>query len=464
MTADEFLPEVPAAPGWVNSSRDSIGSSSVGEAYVKEMWVSDDYDDYSNNGPVSDKKALTLAAFYSGVSLISQAMATMPIHVFKPTKSGAWERQDQHVVEWAFNRTSNGWKTPSVSKSQIQSHLLFAGNSVSTISRNGRGQGIQYETYLPINTLFRVNRDNSPQYLLRDDPTAGSTDLMLAIDGRRDYSYAEYEADEVLHFKAFSLDGYSGLSVLKQARSSLDLSLTIEKFGHKFFTKGRPAGFLTKEGKLSKQAKEIAKEEWHHFQEGVHNAFNVGLLSGGWDWKSMGYTNDDAQFLATREFQVLEIARWLRIPPHMLGEISKATNSNIESLMLEFIMYTLLPWIKGWEEEINLKMFTKKEQSMGFQAIYDVDAWLRGDSKTRSTVEEMDIRNGTRTIQEVRNSRFYPAYADGMGTEPLIIASQLDTLKNVINGTSKLHGVDKPTTKTSKAMATGSDSFGEGLV
>lgn len=452
---DEFLPDVAAAPGWIPSgdavvqasSRDSGIALSPSTAELMQLFGFG-YDDVTGQGTITERKALTLSAFWSGITLICQAMAVLPVHVYKPTKSGSWEHQDQHPVNWCFNQTPNGWMTPSTSKSQIQSHLLFSGNSVNTIVRNQRGQGIGYKNYLPVNTKFYINEDDTPSYGLRDYPLADSENIIYSR-GSRSPSYLEFNADEVLHFKAFSINGYTGLSVLQQARNSLGLGLTVEQFGQKFFTKGRPAGFLTKDSRLSDTAKEKMKEEWRMFQEGIRNAFNIGILSGGWKWESMGYTNDDAQFLQTREFQVLEIARWLHIPPHMLGELSKATNSNIESLMLEFILYTMMPWTVSWEEEINLKMFTPKEQAMGFKAVLDVNAWLRGDAKTKSDIDEKNIRNGVQTLDEIRNRDYLPEYPDELGKGPLIIASQLDTLKNVINGTSKLHGTDpkvKPTT------------------
>jgi HK97 family phage portal protein len=426
-----------SAPRWDNVMAESAAFN-PSSPELATLWG--EWDSYNTAGvAVSERTSLTLSAFFSGITLISDAMASMPINVYRPLKSGSLQKRDDHPVHWCFNRTPNGWITPSVSRAQIQAQQLLSGNSVSAITRNGRGQGVEYKTFHPVNTRFYVNTDGRPSYGLRDYPLSGSEDLLYS-KSPPSAAYEEYDADEVLHFKAFSVNGYTGLSVLKQARESLGLGLTIEQFGQKFFTKGRPAGFLTKEGKISQTASDTVKAEWKEFQEGVRNAFNIGILSGGWAWQGMGYTNDDAQFLQSRAFQVLEVARWLRIPPHMLAELGKATNSNIESLMLEFILYTLMPWMIKNEEEINLKMFTPSEQAMGFRAIYDVDAWLRGDSKTRATVNEMNIRNGVKTIKEIRDKELLPEYEDDLGKEPLIIASQLDTLANVMAGTSKLQG------------------------
>lgn len=408
---------------------------------ILELWGEDEL---STNG------ALNISAFFSGVALISEAMGMLPCRVYKQRKSGGWDLQDQHPTDYCLNSTVNGWQTPSTFKSMKQTHILLSGNGVSSIRRNGRGQGCELKSFLPINTRFYVKKNGNPRYALRDAPYVDSDDLLLAEQPPLGNQYDWYEHDEVLHLKGFGLNGYTGLSTIKVARSSLNFTKTIESFGDKFFNKGRPAGFLTKDGKLQDKQYEKLKDDWRDLQEGVQNAFNVGVLSGGVKWQAIGYTNDDAQFLQNRAYQVLEIARWLRIPPHMLAQLEKATNSNIEQLMMEFIIHTLLPWIVRWEEEINLKMFTPKERAMGFQAFFDTDALLRGDSATRATVEEKDIRNGVRTIDEVRISKHLNPYEDEIGAKPLIIASQLDTLENVIAGKSPLQGVAPGQTNVAK--------------
>jgi HK97 family phage portal protein len=405
---------------------------SPSDSRMAELW--------GNETRVSQQTALSQSAFFSGVVLIAESMASIPIKVYKQTKGGTWEHIYDHPVQYAFGSAINDWMTPSVWKSVNQTHLLMSGGAVSTIARNGRGQGIALKSFLPINTRYYIQRDGSPQYSLRDAPYSESDDLLISQSGAPYGEFEYYNYDEVLHHKAFGVNGYTGYSVLKLARSTLQLNSTIDAFGHKFFNKGRPAGFLTKDGNMQGKQKDLLKDEWHDLQEGVQNAFNVGILSGGLKWQPIGYTNEDAQYLQSRSFQILEIARWLRIPPHMLGHLDKATNSNIEQLMLEFITFTLAPWLCRSEEEINLKMFTRKERSLGYQVFYDVDCFLRGDSKTRATVEEMDLRNGVRTIDEIRNNRKMPVYDAGIGSKPLIMASQLDTLENVIAGTSPLQG------------------------
>jgi len=416
---------------------------------ILELWG---FDELSQNA------AMNVSAFFGGMALISEAIGMIPGKVYKEQKNGDWIYQDDHPVNYMFQTTVNGWQTPCVYKSMKQTHLILGGNGVSAITRNGRGQGVKLKSFLPVNCRFYLQKDGVPKYSLRDAPFVESDDLLMVDGAMASAMYEWYDYDEVLHLKAFGVNGYTGLPVLKVARRSLNLTQTIEEFGQKFFTKGRPAGFLTKDGKLQPKQYEVLREEWKELQEGVRNAFNVGILSGGLKWQAIGYTNDDAQFLQSRQYQVLEIARWLRIPPHMLAELTKATNSNIEQLMLEFITHTLLPWLVRWEEEINLKLFTPKEQSMGFKFFFDVDALLRGDSLTRASVEEKNIRNGTQTVDEIRRGKHLAAYPDGIGEKPLIIASQLGTLESVIDGTCPLQSKGSTEEDSTPTKKTGESS------
>ena len=390
-----------------------------------------------NHITVTDSSALGLSAFWAAVTLISEAMCTMPIKVWKRTKAGGRDWADQHPSNYCLTKTTNGWQTPSVFKSFAQSCLLMNGNFVGEVIRNGRGQCSSIRHWLPRNTMYGVNSDGDPMYGVMGNAYQSPT---LPIVEWKNYQLptAEwFEYPEVVHLKGFGSDGYLGRSVLASARSSLGLSMTVEKFGDRFFTHGRPVGFLAKDGSLTKQQRDQIRQEWKEMYEGVQNALNVGVLSNGLDWVSMGFNSNDAQFLQSRQFQVLEIARWFRISPHMLGDLSQVTEANIEQLMLHFIQFTLLPWMTRWEEELNLKLFTPMEQ-FSYYVQFDIDAFLRGDKLTQAKVDTENLRNGQRTIEETRLRDGFNPYEDGSGKIPLVMASQLSTLKSVEDGTSPL--------------------------
>lgn len=435
----EYIPEVPAAPTWNASG--VTGNYHPSSSDLSAFWGGDSY----FQSPASSSNALGISAFWCGAAIISEAMAMMPLEVWQERKSGGWDKRSDHPSNYMLNTSINGWLVPSHWKSLNQLAMIMGGNGINKITRNGRGQAIRLDFISQPNYRVYLREHNDPTYALRDYPLVENSHIIQMSPGQN-ISWEEYPFEDVLHLKAFGSDAYFGLSTLSIARKGINLTTAIETFGQRYYNKGRPAGFLTKPGRIGDDERKILRDEWKELYEG-ESAFNVGILSGGMDWKALGFTNDDAQFLQSREFQVLEFARWLRIPPHMLGEVSKATNSNIETLMLEFITFTLLPWIVRWEEELNQKIFTPREQSMGFKCFFDVDAFLRGDSKTRVTVDESDIRNGIRTIEEVRLARRLNPYPDGLGSEPLAMASQLDSLRRIVDGTSLLQGYVDPATK-----------------
>jgi HK97 family phage portal protein len=374
-------------------------------------------------------------------------MAVMPLTVYKARKSGGRDVAYDHPAMYCFQKTNNGWMTPSVFKSFAQGCLLMAGNCVGEVVRNFRGQAVEVHHWLPRNTQYGVDSEGKPMYGVMG--TAYQSPTLPVVEFNRNTAMLPqpewFPYTECVHLKNFSTDGYIGRSPIACARNMIALSLTIEQFGLRNYTKGRPVGFLTKPERMTKDQRDLLREEWREMYEGVHNAFRIGVLSGGMDWKSMGFSNDDAQFLQTRQFQVLEIARLLRIPPHMLADLSQATETNIEQLFLEFITITLQPWMTRWEEELNLKLFTPKEQ-FTYTIEFDIEAFLRGDKLTMAKVNEINLKNGARTLDEVRDRDGYNPYDDGLGSQPFIMASQLDTIKNVIDGTSKLQGGGEPAT------------------
>lgn len=387
--------------------------------------------------PITENSALSVSSFWAGVTLISEAMATIPLRVYRTKKSGGRDIADDHPANYALTKTNNGWQVPSVFKSFGQGCLLMSGNMVGEIVRNGRGQCVEIHPWLPANTHYGIDSNGKPMYGVTE--TSQSLDVPIWRNDYSDFAPRWLPFTETVHLKGFSCDGFIGKKILSTAGSSIDFSLTLDKYKKKFFTKGNPPGFLVKNGNLSKEQRFQLREEWAELQEGVKNAFAVGILSNGLDWKTMGYNNNDAQLIQQLQFDVQQWARLLRLPPPMLGDLSDTSDSTIEQLMLWFITFTLLPWMARWREELDLKLFTPREQ-FAYSTDFDIDAFLKGDKLTLAKVDESDLRNGIRTLDEIRISKGRNPYPDSIGNKPLIMASQLDTLENVMNGTSLLHG------------------------
>lgn len=393
-------------------------------------------------GYIGQETALNYSAFWAGVTLYGAAMSVPPMKIMKKYPDGHKEWADQHPTNWMTCKAINDWMTPAIWQNVSMTHLLMSGNTVDVISRNNRGQAVALEKILPINTRFAINNATRlPVYGLRHAPVTDSAQMYYQ-NGFPDSQWEWHPHEDILHIKAESMDGRIGRSVMQQARNSIGLGITMDRFQHRMFTKGRPVGFISKPGRLTDKDRELIRDEWRELQEGVDNAFNIGILHGGMDWKQVGWTAQDTDLLLNKAFGVREMARWLRLPPFMLGDMSETAKASIEDLMMLFIEMSLQPWIQNWEQEMNLKLFTPREQFI-YEVVLDMDAFLRGNLEARKKAEEMDIRNGVQTLDEVRAKYNLAPYPDGMGAQPLIIASQLDYLKNVFMGKSMLQGGGK---------------------
>ncbi|MDK1104437.1 MAG: phage portal protein, partial [Actinomycetota bacterium] len=209
-------------------------------------------------------------------------------------------------------------------------------------------------------------------------------------------------ADHVLHLKGLG-NGIVGRSVISLARESMGLSLAAEKTGAAFFGNGtRLSGVLETDGTLGETGVTNLKKSWGEHHQGAGNTGSVPVLEEGVKWKPMSIPPDDAQFLETRQFQVVDVARWFNVPPHLLYDLSRATFSNIDSQQIQFVQYTLMPWLVKWETILRWRLETDAEKDQRIFPQIDVRALLRGDVKARFTGYKLGIDAGWLTREDVR--------------------------------------------------------------
>jgi hypothetical protein len=203
----------------------------------------------------------------------------------------------------------------------------------------------------------------------------------------------------MFHIAGLGYDGIVGYSPITLAKQSIGLGLGSELFGSAFFgNSARPAGVLTHPNRLSKEAKENLRDSWRSTYAGADNAGRTAILEEGVQFTSIGLSNEDAQYLQTRQFQVVEIARWYGVPPHMIASMEAATFSNIEHQGIEFVTYSLRPWLVRWEQEIRRKLFLTES----FFSEFQVDGLLRGDTKTRYDGYRIARETGWLSVNEIR--------------------------------------------------------------
>lgn len=369
--------------------------------------------------------AMNYSALYAGVTLISESLASL-------VKDVTNTRLINGIEQVLPARTHPGWKLINVSPDGIRTgysliesmsmHALCCGNGYAELIQNGRGQGVKAHLLLPGTVEMQLDREGIPFYRITDRYRGHRVVLPM----------------NMLHLRAPSWDGLEGISPITRARESIGLGLAAEKYGAQFFGGGgHLKGFITKPNRIGEKERKSLQREWMIMHGDVDNALQIGVLSGGMDWKQMGLSNEDAQFLQTRKFQVNEIARWLRIPPHMLGELDNAKYDNIEHMLIEFKTFTLTPWIRRWETELNMKLFTPDEQRT-YQVTFDLNSLQAADSAVMAEVRERQLRNGVLTPDEWRTAERRPVYPDGSGNKPLIMGSQMVTLEAVATGKTVL--------------------------
>jgi len=212
-----------------------------------------------------------------------------------------------------------------------------------------------------------------------------------------------FPQDQIFHITTLSDDGLEGMSLISLARDSMGLAKATEEYGNRFFSQGaRPRGVFTHPGKLSPEARVNLEESATKF-EGLGNSHRTIVLEEGMEWSQLGLNNEDSQFLETRQFSVTEIARWFRIPPHMIGDLTRSTFSNIEEESLNFVRFTMMPWFVRWEQSI-LKDLILEDESEEIFAEFLMDALLRGNTLARAQANVLYVNAGIFTRNEVRIS------------------------------------------------------------
>lgn len=284
----------------------------------------------SNSGKrVNDRTAMQHTVVYACVRVLSEAIAQLPLHVYKYTDKGK-ERVPRHSLYFLLHDQPNPEMTSFVFRETLMSHLLIYGNAYAQIIRNGRGEVMGLYPLMP--DKVKVDRDERNRLIYiysRYDE---------ANPNLKDQGEIVLNAEDILHIPGLGFDGLVGYSPIALAKNAIGISLACEEYGSTFFANGAsPSGILEHPGVIKDPAK--IRKAWHNAY-GSGNAHKVAVLEEGMKYQPISIPNNEAQFLETRKFQVEEIARLYRVPLHMIGDLEHATFSNIEQQSLEFVKYT----------------------------------------------------------------------------------------------------------------------------
>ena len=333
--------------------------------------------------PVNEHTAMQMTAVYSCVRILAEAVAGLPLHLYKYTASGGKEKALSHPLYFLLHDEPNPEMSSFVFRETLMTHLLLWGNAYAQIIRNGKGEVIALYPLMP--NRMRVDRDSKGELYYS---YTRYSDEAPAINGMT----VTLRPSDVLHIPGLGFDGLVGYSPIAMAKNAIGLAMATEEYGAKFFANGAaPGGVLEHPGTIKDPQK--VKESWNMAYQGSSNAHRVAVLEEGMKYQPIGISPEQAQFLETRKFQINEIARIFRIPPHMIGDLEKSSFSNIEQQSLEFVKYTLDPWVIRWEQAISRSLLRTDEKKLLF-AKFNVDGLLRGDYTSRMNGYAIGIQNG----------------------------------------------------------------------
>lgn len=340
---------------------------------------------------VNEMTALQTTAVYACVRILAEAIASLPIHVYKHKDVGK-EQDVNHQLYYLLHDEPNPDMTSFVFRETLMSHLLIWGNAYAQIIRDGRGQVLALYPLLP--DRVSVKRDDKGElYYVYQRSEEDNPNF-------KDKGNIILKKSEVLHVPGLGFDGLIGYSPIAMAKNAVGMTLATEEYGASFFANGaNPGGVLEHPGILKDPSK--VRDSWNQVYQGTNNSHKVAVLEEGMSYKTIGIPPNEAQFLETRKFQINEIARLYRIPPHMVGDLEKSSFSNIEQQSLEFVKYTLDPWVVRFEQAFQKALLLPDEKKNYFIK-FNVDGLLRGDYQSRMNGYAIGRQNGWLSTNDIR--------------------------------------------------------------
>ena len=388
---------------------------------------------------VNERSAMQMSAVYACVRILAESIASLPLHFYQYNDAGGKEKAVNHPLYWLLHDEPNPEMSSFSFRETLMTHLLLWGNAYAQIIRNGRGEVIALYPLMP--DRMTVDRD---------------------ARGRIYYEYARSESDantlgkkssvilspeDVFHIPGLGFDGLVGYSPIAMAKQAIGMGLACDEYGASFYQNGAQPGGVLEHPNVLKDPKRV-RESWNAIYQGSKNAHRIAVLEEGMTYKPITISPEQAQFLETRKFQIDEIARIFRVPPHMIGDLEKASFSNIEQQSLEFVKYTLAPWISRWEQAIQRSLLLMSERTRYF-ARFNVEGLLRGDYQSRMNGYAVARQNGWMSANDIRELESLDMIPDEQGGNLYLINGNMTKLEDA----GLFVGERKPTETTNRREA-----------
>ena len=388
--------------------------------YLSSSFYSFFFGSTSSGKPVNETTAMQMTAVYSCVRILSETVAGLPLNVYKYNDSGGKEKAFKHPLYRLLHDEPNPEMTSFAFRETLMSHLLLWGNAYAQIIRNARGEVIALYPLMP--NKMTVDRDQNGRLFYSYQRGAEDPGAL----GRS--SRVNLAPTDVLHIPGLGFDGLIGYSPIAMAKNAIGLAIATEEYGAKFFANGAaPSGVLEHPGTIKDPQR--VKESWNSAYQGSANAHKIAVLEEGMKYTPIGIAPEQAQFLETRKFQINEIARIFRVPPHMLADLEKSSFSNIEQQSLEFVKYTLDPWVVRWEQSLCRVLFSESEKSDYFIR-FNVDGLLRGDYASRMSGYATARQNGWMSANDIRELENLDRISPELGGDLYLINGAMTKLQD----------------------------------
>lgn len=337
---------------------------------------------------ITVRDALKCSTVWVCTHAITDAISSMPLPLMQKVNGGR-RLANEHPLYGVLQQRPNEFQDAQRFRRLLGHWALNYGRAYARIARrSGTGS---------VTALYPIH-PTSVETQQFDD---GSLRHIVTVRGGRKETLT---SDDVLYLQNLSDDGITGIGAVEAGRQAIAMALVLEQYGALFFARGgTQAGVLKKAAPFGNdEAREQFRQDFERVYGSIQNAHKKLILEGEWEFKPFSVDPDKAQFVAVREFMIAEICRYYSISPHIAGDLSRATFSNIEHLALEFIQYTLMPWMIAWEQAIYNQLLTPRERAQSYYAKHNANALMRGDFATRMQGYATMLQNGVTSINECR--------------------------------------------------------------
>ena len=342
---------------------------------------------------VTPDNALTFSAIYSAVSLLVTTTSSLKLCKFKVDNNGNRIEQND-LFNYVHNYLPNPEMDARTYNEAMTANLLLRGEAFAENEFNELGEVVR-RWPIPSQYITPYRTADLSIWYLYTGPNGTRTLL---------------PAKKVFHVKDFSLDGFRGISRISLARLGIELGLAQENLAVALMgNDARPQGVINVPEELDPKTLEEFKVQWHKSGQDALNKGRTVILENGMKYQAISMTPKDTEFIASRHFQIEEIARWFRVPPHMLYDLTRSTYSNINKQSDEFATYSLMPILDRFLYAYFFETFVEKDIAKVVQAgkykidvelAYDLSNLLRADSKTRHEIYNLGMQNALYSIND----------------------------------------------------------------